>query len=123
MNKRYPFVIWLFTLLIGSAILAGLIEAGSVVGYFQFFTVSVVTSALLSLPTLLITWLTFEWVWYLTLPALVVKAAVATVAIAGMLFTFLYEMGSFSFRITIPYSMAVLTATALYPLIHRHQIS
>jgi hypothetical protein len=111
MNKNYPFVFWVFTILIGPLlwiIFEIIMNGQKAVSMFETLPAFIGIGLILSSPVLLLCFLIFTIFNKYTAPFLVVKLTLITVGIIGVAVTFKLIGGTLSFPLTISYSIAII---------------
>lgn len=119
MNKNFPFVFWMLTVLIGPLFLIGyeiVIEGLAAFGMLQTLPVLYVLGSLYSLPTLFACLILFKLVRKLSISNFYTRTLITFLGILGVMITFYFIKGTLTFQLSISYSAAAILSGSISQL-------
>lgn len=119
MNKNFPFVFWMLTVLIGPLFLIGyeiVIEGLPAFGMLQTLPVLYVLGSLYSLPTLFACLILFKLVRKLSISNFYTRTLITFLGILGVMITFYFIKGTLTFQLSISYSAAAILSGSISQL-------
>mgnify|MGYP000707624402 CR=1 FL=1 len=119
MNKNFPFVFWMLTVLIGPLFLIGyeiVIEGLAAFGMLQTLPVLYVLGSLYSLPTLFACLILFKLFRKLSISNFYTRTLITFLGILGVMITFYFIKGTLTFQLSISYSAAAILSGSISQL-------